>query len=197
MPCWEQPKKQALRSKELQKLEKTDQSDRANYFKLSEKGKIKIALADLKRRQRVGEIFGEGCFKTAADFRAAALIYQHGEIPDHFYQAFVWANRAVQLGDKNQKQMAALAIDRYLVSIGHKQLFSSQAKIIPNKNGCFCMQQSEKRVPGHFIKEYGALSVKERYALYKKSFNQDKNCTLKECSEELKPTPRGTIPGFW
>ena len=56
---------------------------------------------DLIRRKRVGEIFGEGCFKTAKDYSAASLIFQHGDTPDHYYQA-LWANRAVELGDISQ-----------------------------------------------------------------------------------------------
>lgn len=28
-------------------------------------------------------------------------------------------------------------------------------------------------------------------------FNNGKKCPIVECSKELKPTPKGTIPGLW
>ena len=73
------------------------------------------------------EILGEGCFKSAEDYAAASLIYQHGDSPDHFFQAFIWALRAVQLGDFQQKSLVAMTVDRYLISSGKKQLFGTQA----------------------------------------------------------------------
>ena len=49
--------------------------------------------------------------RTAQDYSAAALIYQHGVVPDHYQQAFIWSNRAIEEGDVKEKQLAALAID--------------------------------------------------------------------------------------
>lgn len=93
---------------------------------------IAMGRRDLKRRKRVGEIFAEGCLKTADDFAAAAMIFQHGTSPDHFYQTFVWSKRGVDLGDDKQKKLVALAVDRYLVNIGHKQLFVSPHFVNPS-----------------------------------------------------------------
>ena len=104
-----------------------DQKERENFAKITELQRSIFLENDLARRKRVGEIFGEGCLKTPRDYLNAALIYQHGEVSDHYYQAFIWANRALSLGDDKASQFVALTIDRYLVSIGHKQLFGSQA----------------------------------------------------------------------
>jgi hypothetical protein len=76
------------RSMELQKIVKADQDDRQKMPLPPS-----VLLRDLKRRMRVGEIFGEGCFKSAADYAAAAPVYQHGTTPDHFYQTFIWSQK--------------------------------------------------------------------------------------------------------
>lgn len=74
IPCESEPKIQAARSKELQKLLTQDQSDyRAEIEKHTERPlnlrkMEQMAVNDLKRRKRVGEILGEGCFKSASDY---------------------------------------------------------------------------------------------------------------------------------
>ena len=195
--CLEKPAIQKARSKELQVLAIEDQLDREGYATMSKFELSRMAVNDRIRRKRVGEIYGEGCFKSAKDFDAAALIFQHGDSPEHFYQSFLWSLRSVQLGDKRNTDGVAVAIDRYLVNTGHKQLFGTQAKAIPGKKGCFCMQQSETSVPDKMILKYAAMSKEARAKEYEKLFNQDKSCVMKECDEQLKASPRGTVPGFW
>jgi hypothetical protein len=197
--CSSNPKIMKMRSKELQDLVYEDQKVRSDYFHMTKNNIMKMMKNDLERRKRVGEIFGEGCFNTAKDYMAAALIYQHGTTPDHFFQTFIWANKAAQLGDKNGKQLAALGIDRYLMSIGKKQLFGSQftaANILGSPNYCFCMVPIESSFPEKFREEYFGRSLKKNYAMLAE-VNKGKNCSNKECSTVLEQTPRGTIPGFW
>ena len=59
-------------------------------------------------------------FKLAHDYSAAALVNQHGDVPDHFFQTFIWSKRAVELGDLTQKHTTALGLNRHLVNIGPK-----------------------------------------------------------------------------
>lgn len=195
--CIEQPAKQKSRSRELQILVIDDQSDRHDYAKMNKVQLSQMAENDRVRRKRVGEIFGEGCLKSAADFNAAALIFQHGDSPEHYYQSFLWSLRALQLGDSLNRDGVAVAIDRYLVNIGHKQLFGTQAKAIPGQKGCYCIQQSEPSVPESMVSKYAALSKQARAKEYNKLFNQHSSCVMKECDEQLKPSPKGTVPGFW
>ena len=156
-----------------------------------------VARRDVVRRQRIGEIFGEGCFSKAEDYAAAALVYQHGDVPDHFYQTFLWSKRAVELGDENQKRMMALGIDRYLVNIGQKQLFGSQATLPDFKpETCWCLQKIEQSFPDKRRKEIAGKSLSEAF-LWLKELNQGKTCQSLECAAELKPSPKGTVPGFW
>ena len=187
---------QASRSNELIDLVGADQTERANFLNMSEEERLKLFENDRIRRKRVGEILGEGCFKTAEDYAAASLIYQHGDVPDHFYQAFVWANRAVQLGDLEQKQLVAMTIDRYLVSIGRRQLFASQAYASDATGGCYCLEQVETSFPDSIREAFSRPSLVENYD-WLATLNQGKNCPNSDCTKELQPSPKGTVPGFW
>lgn len=154
---------------------------------------MKTTLSD----KRVGEILGEGCFKTSDDYVGAALIYQHGEVPAHFYQAFVWANRAVQLGDAHQTILVAVAIDRYLVSIRRMQLFGSQTYASDATGWCYCLEPAEPTFPDTLRKEYAGAFLDERYE-WLASVNEGKDCSNVPCSKlRLQPSPKGSVPGFW
>ncbi len=191
--CRDDAAKYAARSKELQSILAADQADRpGNALKPG------AQLRDRERRQRVGSIFGEGCFKEAKDFAAAALVFQHGDQPDHFLQTFLWAKRAVELGDASQKVLMAWGIDRYLLNVGHKQLFGSQflkQKALDPK-GCWCLNQTEASFPDTLrLKYIGHDYPHQLEAL--NALNAGLSCPLAECTESLAPSPAGTIPGFW
>lgn len=195
--CLTNPQLQVVRSEELKKLAAADQHDRGNWDKLSPKQLGAIGLRDLKRRIRVGKLFAEGCFKSADDYAAGALIYQHGNVPDHYFQAFSWSYRGVLLGDERQKHMMALAIDRYLVSIGKKQLFGSQYSASSTTDKCFCMRSVEQSFPDEMRQFYLGQSLSAQYARLI-SLNAGKNnCPYRDCPQRLDPSPKGTVPGFW
>lgn len=181
-------------SNELKELAKADQKDRDNWQQMSEKQIMEVAHRDLIRRQRVGEIFGAGCFHNSSDYMAVALIYQHGDTSDHYYQAFIWAKRASELGDTSGKGFSALAIDRYLISIGKKQLFGSQYQKIPPSQ-CFCMQPVEKSFPDDYRKEYSGRSLSDNFKMMA-SINEAA-CPSIECQTYLQPTPKGSVVGLW
>ena len=197
-PCQTDPTRQQARSKELSEIVNADQNDRENFFQKSPEELQEMALRDVERRKRVGEIFGEGCFLKSNDFASAALVYQHGDVPEHYLQAYVWAKRAVELGEGNQKSLMGLAIDRYLVNTGHKQLFASQAnKVdIKNPNSCWCLQQIEPSFPDDLRKAVTNKTFKEAFD-WLAELNKGTSCPNIECSQELKPSPKGIIPGFW
>lgn len=197
--CSNDSKMQEARSKELAQLVALDQKEREHFNTHMTLNEINNQIKnDLIRRTRVGEIMAEGCFKTASDYAAASLIYQHGDVPDHYYQAFIWANRAISLGDIKQKGLAAMTIDRYLISIGKKQIFGSQfyAKNVRG-NGCFCLQPIERSFPDSLRIEYLGKKLADQYDYLSKLNNKEMNCSAVECPTKLSSTPKGTIPGFW
>ena len=193
LSCRDDMAKYKARSAELQTIVAADQADRPNNTL-----KPGAQDRDRERRQRVGGIFGEGCLKDAKDFAAAALVFQHGDQADHFFQTFLWAKRAVELGDATQRLLMAWGIDRYLINVGHKQLFGSQLfKSDSDKPGsCWCLNQTEATFPDALRLKYIGHSYETQLG-YLTTLNAGQKCPLAECKESLAASPAGTIPGFW
>ena len=194
--CVEHPEQQAARSAELQAIVNADQADRQGP-----PDKIdwaKVHPRDLEREVRVADIFAEGCFKDAKDYTAAALVYQHGQVPDHFYQTFIWGKKAVDLGDSKQKWITVAGLDRYLVHSGQKQLFATQFGK-DNGSPCWCLEPIEESFPESKRIDWAKLSVKQELDLLNSYFNKDQNgcADVRFCHHNLKPTPAGSVPGFW
>jgi len=199
--CQTDAKLQGLRSKELQSLYQGDQDDRKEIEahldrKWPMKMMQKMAKNDANRRRRVADIFAEGCINSAADYAAAAMVYQHGIAPDHFFQTFLWSKRAVELGDPTQKHLMALGIDRYLMNINQKQLFGSQAKKLNNDDTCWCLWPVEPTFPSAKRAEYLGQSVDQKMS-WLKDINGKNQCPVAECKVDAKPTLSGFVPGFW
>lgn len=192
--CEGNPKLQAEKSTELIKLAQEDQVDRAGSFDSVDWNKVNPR--DLQRRIQVATIFAEGCFASASDYASAATIYQHGNTAGHFYQAFIWANEAVKLGDSSQLWWMAAALDRYLVKIGQKQLFGTQ--LSKNNSEKWCVQSVEPSFPESLRIKYVKFSVKDQIARTLKGLGSSQAPDdVKDCYPKLKPSPRGTVPGFW
>jgi len=190
LPCDKDAAKQTARSRELQEIYAADQADR------KPPSPPDFQERDRKRRARVGEIFGEGCLTSPADYLAAAIVFQHGDRPDHFFQTFIFSMRGAQAGDTKQKRNMALGIDRYLVNTNHRQLFASQA-FKQNSEPCFCMEPIETTFPDSLRREYMGVGIKDQLA-WVDSLNKGTTCGApKECDHKLAPSPKGTVPGLW
>ncbi len=195
--CLNNPTIQSERSDELKKLFESDQREREEMGQANPEDLIHIAKNDLLRRKRVGEIFAEGCFKTPGDYLSAALIYQHGDVPDHYMQAFIWAKEAVELGEPNAKSLMAVAIDRYLVSVGKKQLCGTQASVVFDSSApCYCLQPVELGFPDDRRQTECGRSLNESFE-WLASLNASNNCPNTYCDQALRKVPKGSIIGFW
>ncbi|MCX6124191.1 MAG: hypothetical protein NTV34_05505 [Proteobacteria bacterium] len=204
-PCVQDSVKQQLRSSELRQLEKADQNDRLN-------GQILpgVDIRDRERRQRVGQIFGEGCFKSGDDFASAALIYQHGGdlyfdphagqpralAPDQIFQAFLWSTRATELGT-DSKWLTAAAVDRYLWFTGHKQLFGTQGSKVNMNDRCWCLVPTEVAFPDSTRTQYTGLTLVQALEHTQEFPGQPSGCEPTYCAFNLQGSPQGTVPGFW
>lgn len=192
--CEYDPKIQRERSLELVKLEEEDQADRILPYDQVDWNKVNPR--DLERRIRVAAIFAEGCFKSAADYGNAAMVYQHGTAADHYYQTFLWASRAVQLGDDSRRWLTAAGLDRYLVKIGQKQLFGTQFS--KDSTGRWCIQPVESSFPEKRRKEWVKLNLRDATANFIKALNLNLAVDdIRDCDLKLKPSPPGTVPGFY
>lgn len=192
--CESNPSLQKEKSAELLRIVEEDQADRAGPYDSVDWNKVNPR--DLKRRIRVAGIFAEGCFKSASDYASAALVFQHGTTADHYYQAFLWANEAVKLGDEAQRWLTAAGLDRYLVKIGQRQLFGTQFS--KDASGNFCIQPVEPSFPESRRIEFIKRNLKENTAHVLKGigFKQSPE-DIKDCVPALIRSPNGTLPGFW
>jgi hypothetical protein len=199
--CESSPRLQKEKSAELLKIEREDQADRVGSADVIDWSIVSVR--DLARRIKVARIFAEGCFKTAADYGAAAMVFQHGTVSDHFYQTFLWANRAVQLGDESKLWLTAAGIDRYLTSIHQKQLFGTQfskgpTEISKGVSGKWCLQPIEPSFPERRRIEYIKRSLKENTAHVLKGIGSLQTVDeTRECASAFKTSPMGAVPGFW
>lgn len=188
---------QRARSIELQTLEDQDQADRQGSFDSIDWNVV--GPRDKARRTRVAEIADEGCLASARDYAAAALVYQHGDTSDDYLHAFTWFKKAVDLGDVSQKVMLAKGADRYLVSLGYKQLFATQAsRPSMSPADCWCLQPVAQGMTGEERAQYAERTLKEAFAWVDTLNDQAPQCRpAKNCEGDLKEPPKGTLPGLW
>ena len=112
---------------ELSEIYRQDQSDRS-----PEAGKTidwsVVSPRDRARKTRVTEILATGGARLAADFYHAAMVFQHGGSPEDYQRARDLARKAVELepGHELARWLSAAAHDRYLLSVGAKQVYGTQ-----------------------------------------------------------------------
>jgi hypothetical protein len=193
--CPNDPERQKLRSAELQKIVKADQADR--QVPGDQIDWDKVAPADEARAKRIAEIFAEGCFKTALDYAAAALVFQHGVVLDHYYQAYLWTKESMALGADPEKYLMVDAIDRYLISLGYKQLFGAQS-YRSGPNGCHCIASIEEKFSERNRVRVCGISLKDRIISLQKENQANSACQdVLYCDKDLKSPPKGIFPGIW
>jgi hypothetical protein len=155
-----------------------------------------IQAADLQRCSRVSELFAAGCLTTASDYFTAALIFQHGTVPEHYLQTILFASRAVALGDASARSLMALGADRYLVNTKHKQLFGSQS-YRTEASPCWCMPQVEPTFPDEQRVAYVGKTLEQQRERVRSTNAGLGACAKVECDEDLQPSPQGSVPGVW
>lgn len=199
-PCAQDAERHSARAIELTAIAASDQRDRSDPSLNNPEHWSMTQHRDRRRRKRVGAIFGEGCLKTAEDFANAALVYQHGDTPEHFFQAFLWAKRAVDLGDSSQRELVAKGIDRFLRETNHKQLFGTQSRC-PYDQPCCCLELVQANFPDSERTAYGVRTLAQALS-WVDSMNAGRGCpSAKMCPSGIDgaplDSPRGTVPGFW
>lgn len=85
-----------------------------------------ITRHDAERRKQVHVLLANDQITSAQDFRDASFIFQHGQTADDYLLAHVLAVEAIVRGDTASKWIAAATLDRYLQTIGQKQVFGTQ-----------------------------------------------------------------------
>jgi len=83
---------------------------------------------DRARLARVKALHAGGLIRTAEDYYHAALVLQHGEVPEDSLLAHEFCVAAMMLGknDIESSSLGAAAEDRFLMNIGRPQRFGTQ-----------------------------------------------------------------------
>ena len=111
---------------ELEAICREDQADR-----LPEEGKAidwsVVGPRDARRLSRIKELYHAGKIVTGPDYFNAALVLQHGRVPEDYLLAHELAVVAISKGQANRaSSLAAASEDRFLMAIGRKQRFGTQ-----------------------------------------------------------------------
>jgi hypothetical protein len=85
-----------------------------------------VAPQDAARRVRTKALLDAGALHSADDFWHAAFIFQHGDKPQDYLLAHGLAIIAAAKGRHDATWIAAASLDRYLHSIGQKQVYGTQ-----------------------------------------------------------------------
>lgn len=85
---------------------------------------------DAPRRREVVDLLRQGKVVTPDDLYHAAMVFQHGNCPDHFLLANRMAEKAMQSGHRAARWLYAASWDRYLMNTGKPQKFGTQYRKI-------------------------------------------------------------------
>lgn len=86
----------------------------------------KVAAADAARRARTRALLDAGALRSGDDNWHAAFVFQHGGTPEDYLMAHTLAVIAAARGRRGATWIAAATLDRYLQSIGQKQIYGTQ-----------------------------------------------------------------------
>lgn len=92
----------------------------------------KVEVEDERRRLRTQALLDVGALQSADDFFHASFVFQHGSRPEHYLLAHSLAVIAAARGRPDATWIAAATLDRYLQSIGQKQIYGTQYR---SRNG--------------------------------------------------------------
>src|ERR1019366_7713444 len=113
-------------NKELRSLYEQDQADRQAFEQFDHERLQQMLQRDRARRQRVEELLASEALGTKEDYFHAAMIFQHGETLDDFWQAHELAKQGAELGHPQCRWLTAAAYDRWLMHQGKPQKYGTQ-----------------------------------------------------------------------
>lgn len=90
-----------------------------------------MSVRDRARLARTKELYIQNRLQTGTDFFNAALILQHGDLPEDFLLAHELCVVAIMKGKSQAKWLAAASEDRFLMNIGRPQRFGTQYRSDP------------------------------------------------------------------
>lgn len=112
----------------LSRLVAADQDARRDVAKIDWEV---LRVEDAKRRAEVLEMLRAGRLKVAIDYENAALIFQHGAVPEDYRMAHSLATMAVALEPDRRFALwlQKASWDRLMLSLGKEQWFGTQSRV--------------------------------------------------------------------
>ena len=113
--------------RELQTLYEQHRADRHDLACVDQAQCQRLLWRDAARRERVEALLAsEGNLLDAQDYFHAAMVFQHGETPKHFFLAHTLAYQGARQGHLACFSLMAAPYDRLLMSQGHPQKYGTQ-----------------------------------------------------------------------
>lgn len=109
----------------LEELYRSDQQDRQAVYD-SPQAVQTLKQRDGMRRSLTLEMISQGTVNTVNDLYRAAVILLHGSEPRDFLTAHRLAGIAAINGHRPSRWLTASALDRFLMSVGMPQVYSTQ-----------------------------------------------------------------------
>lgn len=186
---------QTKRSQQLQEILKQDFKDRSKPF--DQLNWTEISAHDLAHRKAIGEIIGEGCLRTPQDYMAAAVIFSHGDTPDHSYLAYMYSLNAMPVNRDYMSGVMAGAVDHYMTNKGYKQIFGLSTAFT-GAEGCLCLYPVEESVPDALRVKYLKKNLQQLVENHRKK-SKKTHCkeTPTYCPANLKMPPKGYFKDIW
>jgi hypothetical protein len=141
---------------ELARLYHDDQSDR-----LTPGGKAidwaVVGPRDKARQERVKELYVSDQLNTGDDYYHAAMVLQHGEVPEDFLLCHELCVAAIIKGNKEARWLAAASEDRFLMNIDRPQRFGTQFRSVGNTP--MTLYKTDEAVTDALRKPYGVPTL--------------------------------------
>ena len=146
---------------ELIRLHNEDQSDRTPADGKTIDWSI-VGPRDKARLARTKELYSQNQLITPNDYYHAALILQHGSVPEDFLLAHEFCIVAISKGknDKHTRWLAAASEDRFLMNIGRPQRFGTQYQAVP-PTAPYKLYQVDKGVTDELRRQMNTPSLAE------------------------------------
>lgn len=141
-------------------MEEEDQSDRTPPAGKSIDWKV-VGPRDRARLTRVKELYSQNQLQTGNDYFKAALILQHGDVPEDYLLAHELCVVAISKG-VHVESLAAASEDRFLMSIGRPQRFGTQYR--SDNNGPYRLYTMDSGVTDQLRRMMSVPSLAEAKA---------------------------------
>lgn len=114
-------------NRELRELFQADQADRQSISSDAPLEDWKsVAERDAARLKRCKELLAAGDVQEGTDYYHAAMLHHHSGDVENIWKAHQLALRAVELGNRNGRWLAAAAEDRWLLMQNKPQKYGTQ-----------------------------------------------------------------------